>query len=177
MCRHLCKTQTSKYYVIICGCPPHGSRVLSDRLQLPQLVEKLLAALDLFGEVATMSVSASPTFAPSTEQRFTEGVSKLPPGQLTEVLALLHSYLINKITRLESSVQLDSSLPLLEKAGDISRLVLSHLPASLWSSKQRDRAVQLLQSLTCDVVLPLLTACTTHVRIIYESVLTGSLLC
>ena len=137
--------------------------LFSDHIQLPQLVAKLVESLDLLDEITTISVSTSPTFAPSTEQSFAECVSKLPPGQLTEVLELLLSYLSDKIAKLESGVQLDSSLPLLERAADISRLVLSHLPASFWSSKQKDRAVQLLQSLTCHVVLPLLTACTTHV--------------
>ena len=124
---------------------------------------KLLEALDLFGEITSIGISTSPTFSPSTEQLFAECVSKLPPGQLTEILELLLSYLTDNIAKLKSSVQLDPSLPPLERAGDISRLVLSHLPASYWSSKQKERAVQLLQSLTCDVILPLLTACTTHV--------------
>lgn len=127
------------------------------------MIAKLLESLDLLDELTTISVSTFPTFAPSTEQLFAESVSKLPPGQLTEVLELLLSYLTDKIAKLASGVQLDSSLPPLERAADISRLVLSHLPASFWSSKQKDRAVQLLQRLTCDVVLPLLTACTTHV--------------
>ena len=128
------------------------------------MVAKLLESLDLLGELINISVSTSPNFATSTEQLFAECVSKLPPGQFTEVLELLISYLTDKITKLKSSgVRLDSSLHPLERAADISRLVLSHLPASFWSSKQKDRAVQLLQSLTCDVVLPLLTACTTHV--------------
>ena len=124
---------------------------------------KLLEALDLFGEITSIGVSTFPTFFPSTEQLFAECMSKLPPGQLTEILELLFSYLTDNIAKLKSSVQLDPALPPLERAGDISRLILSHLPASYWSSKQKERAVQLLQSLTCDVVLPLLTVCTTHV--------------
>ena len=124
---------------------------------------KLLEALDLFGEITSISISTFPTFFPSTEQLFAECMSKLPPGQLTEILELLLSYLTDNIAKLKSSVQLDPSLPPLERAADISRLILSHLPASYWSSKQKERAVQLLQSLTCDVVLPLLTVCTTHV--------------
>ena len=132
-------------------------------LQLPQLVSRLLQALDLLGEITTLTFSTSPTFAPSTEQSFIECVSKLPPGQCTEVLELLLSYLSDKIIKLKSGAQLDSSLAPLERAADILRLGLSHLPDSFWSNKHKDRAVQLVQSLICDVVLPLLTACVTHV--------------
>ena len=132
-------------------------------MQLPQLVTKLLEALDLLGDIMTIPVSTSPIFAPSTEQSFTDCVSKLPPGQLAEMLELLLSYLKDRITNLGSRVPLDPSLSPLERVADLSRLVLSHLPASLWSSKQKDKVVQLLESLTRDVILPLLTACTTHV--------------
>ena len=133
--------------------------------QLPQLITKLLEALDLLREITTIPVSTSPIFSPSTEQSFADCVSKLPPGQLAEILELLLSYLKDKIANLGSRVPLDSSLPPLERAADLSKLVLSHLPAaaSLWSGKQKDKAVQLLKSLTCDVILPLLTACITHV--------------
>ena len=134
-------------------------------MQLPQLITKLLEALDLLREITTIPVSTSPIFSSSTEQSFTDCVSKLPPGQLAEILELLLSYLKDKIANLGSRVPLDSSLPPLERVADLSKLVLSHLPAaaSLWSGKQKDKAVQLLESLTCDVILPLLTACITHV--------------
>lgn len=131
------------------------------------MVSKIFEALDLLGKITTLTLSTSPTFAPSSEQLFAECVSKLPPGQCTELLDLLFSYLHDKTTKLKSDARLDSSsLPPLERAADILRLTLSCLPDSLWSSKQKDRAVQLLQSLICDVILPLLAACATHVSFV-----------
>ena len=128
------------------------------------MVAKLLEALDMLGRITTTSLSTSPTFAPATERNFTECVLKLPPGQCTEVLELLLTYLCQKITDLEAGVQLDSFLPPLERASDILGLVVSHLPAGLWSSKQGEKAVQLLQRLIREILLPLLSACVEQVN-------------
>ena len=135
-------------------------------LQLPQLVKKLLESLELF-ESSNLTVSTYPTFFPDTEVLFTDCVTKLPPGQYLEVLELLLSHLAKRcgdIAKLKANVRLDSSLAPLKRAADILTLVLSHHPDGFWSSKQKEKALQLLQSLVDDVLHPLLSACPEKVR-------------
>lgn len=142
--------------------------LVSTSLQLPQLTQKLLESLELFREIPFFSDSTFSTFSPTTEVHFAKCVSKLPPGQCTEALELLLSHLAKvcgDITPLKAGVRLDTSLPPLERVADILRLVLSHLPAGFWISKQKEKALQLLQTLMDDVFMPLLLACPATVSV------------
>ena len=133
-------------------------------MQLPQLLTNLFEALDLFAEIPDLSISTFPTFSPSTELLLGDCLSKLPPGQSAEILQLLLSRLINFVANLEAGAPLDSTLPSLERAVDISRLVLSHLPSDFWNGKLKDEALRLLQSLINDGVHSLLKACPMKVN-------------
>ena len=83
-----------------------------------------------------------------------------------EILHLLLSHLMEiccSVSGLDIAERLVLLLPPLEKAADILRLTLSHLPRELWGGKLKDEALQLLRDVSSCIVLPLITACTRHV--------------
>ena len=128
---------------------------------------------------------ASSSFHFPIECILAKQISSLPPGQCVEILDLLCQYFVER-TALDTTHRTGNQptdkdlsspkkspkshplslseplviklIPSLEKAADIVRVFLSHIPSITWTGRYREKAVRSLLRLHTKVCLPSLNA-------------------
>lgn len=162
------------------------------------MICKYLDALDLLhsslSHLKIPSLPTSPTFHLPIESSLAKQISLLPPAQYIKILDLLCQYFLDRIllnTLDEPSddkclsprtvfkcVSLSKPLvielvPSLEKAVDIVRVFLAHVPPLTWTGRCRENGVASLYRLYSQVCLPCLNAsyvkvlATTDITLLY----------